>query len=327
MLAPLATYNTRKHAREFTRILTPEILRRQSQASHGQNNATPEEKPEDSKNDLLQFLLTRTQTSSQSTPAETDPEILCARLLNANFASIPTTSFIATNALLDVLASPRHERVHETLRREALDTMDGDGDGADKAPQPTSLSEMHYLDSALRESSRRASILGVDLTRMVTAPGGVTTPEGWHIPQGCMIGTHSWAVHHDEDLYPDAEKYKAFRFVEMADSTGAEGEDADGNENENKSSNPEGVPLRLPLATTSPSYLGFDQPEQSFATGVLKLLLAYVLSRYEIQMVMEGGIGGNWNGKGVRPECYWVGPVRVPPTGAKVRVRLRKEFQ
>ncbi|KIW66429.1 hypothetical protein PV04_05764 [Phialophora macrospora] len=340
LVAPLATYSNRKHARQFTRILTSEILRRQSQASYGGNNATSEGKREDSKDDLLQWLLTRTQTSSHSTPDETDPEVLCARLLHTNFASIPTTSFIATNALLDILASPRQERVQEILRREAVDTVDQgrDGDGPETMWQRTSLSEMRCLDSAVRESSRRAGILGVGLTRVVTAPGGVTTPEGWHIPKGCMVGTHSWGIHHDADLYPDAAKYKTFRFVETADATRnighAKREDADendqDNERQNDKTNPDGLPPRLSLPTTSPSDLEFGHgphacPGGFFAAEELKLLLAYVLSKYEIQMVMEGGVGGNWNGRGVRPECYWVGPVRCPPAGAKVRVRRRKE--
>ncbi len=331
IVAPLATYNNRKHTKAFTKILTPEILRRQhlQQQSPGlEKEAEPNEEPKldvkDEKNDFLQWLLIRSQTKSYTKPDETDPKIVSARLLHTNFASVHTTSFIGTNALLDILASPRNEHVLDTLRKEALDTMDGD----DKLWTRNSLSKMLYLDSALRESSRRASIVGVGINHTVTAAGGVTTPEGWHLPQGSMIATHSWGNHNDENIYPEADRYKPFRFVELRDNipdTPTSAEQADKEKAYLDKAH-------LSFIATSPSYLGFGHgrhacPGRFFASQELKLLLAYVLTRYEIQMVMEGGLGGNWNGKGVRPECFWMGPNHVPPTGAKVRVRRRKEFR
>ena len=329
MVASLATYNNRKHTRGFNKVLKPEIHRRQRLRP----SADPEKDAkaddalqsdvEDEKNDFLQWLLTRSQTKSHNSPDETDPNIICARLLHTNFASVHTTSFIGTNALLDILASPRNEQVLETLRKEALDTMDGD----DKLWTRNSLSRMLYLDSALRESSRRASIVGVGINQTVTAPGGVTTPEGWHLPEGCMVATHSWGNHNDETLYPDASKYKPFRFVELRENIP---DTASANQADKEKAHLDKA--HLSFIATSPSYLGFGHgrhacPGRFFAAQELKLLIAYVLTRYEVQMVMEGGVGGNWNGKGARPECYWMGPNHVPPTGAKVRVRRRKEFR
>ncbi|KAJ9609815.1 hypothetical protein H2200_006144 [Cladophialophora chaetospira] len=334
LVAPIATYNNRKHTREYTRILTPEILRRQRlqyQLPDIEKDLKSENKPEavtldeeDQKNDFLQWLLTRSKTKSYTNPDEADPNIICARLLHTNFASVHTTSFIGTNALLDILASPHNEHVLETLRKEALETMDGEHSLWTRH----SLTKMLYLDSALRESSRRASIVGVGINQTVTAPGGVTTPEGWHLPEGCMVATHSWGNHNDENLYPEADKYKPFRFIELRDKIPDTAQSAEQADKEKAYLDK----AHLSFIATSPSYLGFGHgrhacPGRFFAAQELKLLLAYLLTRYEIQMVMEGGLGGNWNRKGVRPECFWAGPNHVPPTGAKVRVRRRKEFR
>ena len=312
MIAPLATYSNRKHTRDYTSILTPEILRRQRQ------------KGKEERNDFLQWLLNRSKTESHPGPDETDPAIICARLLHTNFASVHTTSFIGTNALLDILAAPKAEGVMETLRKEATETMDDD----ERLWSRSSLMKMYCLDSALRESSRRASIIGVGMNQRVTVPGGVTTPEGWHLPEGCMVATHSWGAHNDENLYPDADKYKPFRFIELRDKIPDVSDDSERADREQAYLDK----AHLSFIATSPSYLGFGHgrhacPGRFFAAQELKLLIAYLLTRYEIQMVMEGGLGGNWNGKGVRPECFWIGPNHVPPTGAKVRVRRRKEFR
>ena len=330
LAAPLATYNNRKHTRGFTEILTPEILRRQRLQSDPEKDAKPEDKPGDSKlgakeeekNDFLQWLLARSTTKSHSSPDETDLNIICARLLHTNFASVHTTSFIGTNALLDILASPRNERLIETLHKEALETMEGD----EKLWTRNSLTKMHYLDSALRESSRRASIVGIGINQTVVAPGGVDTPEGWHLPQGCMVATHSWGSHNDENIYPEAKRYKPFRFVEL------KGKISEGDQTDKARQQEHLDKVHLSFIATSPTYLGFGHgrhacPGRFFASQELKLLLAYLLTRYEVQMVMEGGVGGIWNGKGFRPECYWVGPNHLPPAGAQVRVRRRKEFR
>ncbi|KAL2417885.1 Cytochrome P450 monooxygenase [Exophiala dermatitidis] len=399
LVAPIITHPNRKHARAFTRILTPEILRRQQQQQQQQTNNSMTTDQADSKNDFLQWLLTRSLKRSSSTsasnnrvsstlcPDETDPQIICARLLHTNFAAVHTTSFIATNALLDILSVPLVQGVVDKLRAEAVETMDVDADrdntlgSAVSGPGPmwsrTSLSRMHYLDSALRETSRRASIIGVGINHKVVAAGGVTTPAGTYLPHGSMVAVHSWGLHNDEKIYNMAGEYRPFRFVELKDKIGRselqserrrESENLGSSENEklglSESHGSEANAERdekgearthrggdrddatkiyldkahLQFIATSPTYLGFGHgrhacPGRFFAANELKLLMAYLLTRYDVRMVLDGhehnGNGGeredgNGNGLGVRPQCYWAGPNHVPPMGAKVRVRRRK---
>lgn len=298
VIAPLALKSTHKHAANLLKIMTPEITRRKNLLQQKQR---PTAKTEDSGldedeelgNDLLQWLLSR--PGSHSKPADAKPEILAAHVLRANLASIALSSFTTTNALLDILASPRSERVLDTTRQEALDNMatdpsDPEDDQTGVLWSNESLRDkMDHLVSAIRESNRRASPVAV--TSMRTVMAAETTPEGWRLPKGCTVATH---VLGRTTSTGDADKYNAFRFLGKGTSDAEADEDSDS--------------------------------DFSSAMHFPVLILAYLLTRYEIQMVMEGGIGGNWNGKGARPECYWLGTLRMPPTSAKVKVRRRKEF-
>ncbi|KAI1614998.1 cytochrome P450 [Exophiala viscosa] len=303
------TKSNRKHAHAFTQILTPEIQRRQQELRDAEpvGDTTKDGGDGDThgKNDFLQWLLTRSLTKSHTKPDETDPNIISARLLHINFASVHTTSFIASNALLDILAAPTDQKVPEKLEAEAHETMDDaelDNDAKVRSWARNALPKMKYLDSALRESSRRSSIIGVGVNHKVVAKGGVTTPEGTFLPQGSLVAVHSGGVHNDGEVCDGPGEYKPFRYV---DGGAAE-----------------------QFTATSTTYLGFGHgrhscPGRSFAANELKLLLSYLLVNYDMQMVMEGGVGGVWNGKGHRPECEWMGPMHVFPDGAKLRIRRK----
>jgi cytochrome P450 len=348
VLAPIFTFPNRKHSRAYTKILKPEILRRQrllQQHSQTQKTSPPSpgqtgdaEKSIHSKaeqpNDFLQWLLTRSQTTPQhytGSPDETDADVICARLLHINFASVHTTSFIGTNVLLDILASDPADKVIEMLRQEALNTQDHPTSETNATPPPTAptwsrsgLSKMYLLDSVLRESSRLASIIGVGVNHIITSPSGITLPDGTHLPKGNMLATHSWGLHHDDSIYAEADKFQPFRFADMGART------ADGDESGvivSKEEKERNVleKANLQFVATSEKYLGFGHgrhacPGRFFASAELKLLVATLLTRFEVEIVGDG------NGKG-RPECFWAGPNHVPPMGAKVRVRRRVEVE
>jgi cytochrome P450 len=298
----------KRRQQEFDGLITSEILeRRQSSTGH-------DSKSEDqgSQHDLLQRLVDDSPLYLSPSTHGADWETISNQIMLMNLKAVHTTSFAATNALLDILAAPPSEVVLKTLHKEALDTMDNQRQWTTEG-----CAEMRYLDSALRESARKATIQGVCMTGTVTAAGGVTTPDGLHLPHGCMVGTHAWARHHDAEVYSEPTKYRPFRFITPNSATTA-------------------TPAKLSLAMSDvlQDHLSFGFPSNPcpgryLAAQQLKILMAYVLTRYDIQMVMEGGIGGNWNGKGRRPESEWwlFGSRLGPPAAAKVRVRRRAEFR
>jgi len=148
--------------------------------------------------------------------------------------------------------------------------------------------------------------------REVVAKNGITTPDGTHLPRGARIGVAASQIHHDEAHYANAHAYDAFRFSDLRENFAAS---SSSNANATATANPN----NYAVVTTSPTFLTFGHgrracPGRFFAAHELKLLLALVSLRYEIRPI-EGG----------RPENTWISDLQVPPTGAKLAVRRRRE--
>ncbi|KAI0021893.1 cytochrome P450 [Xylariomycetidae sp. FL0641] len=295
LVAPLVTLPNRLHTRKFFGIVRPEIERRLRAAED------PEKKGLDKEpNDFLQWALNQAKASGD--PYMYHPDTLAGRVLLLNFASIHTSSFAITHALLDLAGSASAADL-EALRAEITGAL---------AAQPggmwnkRALAAMPKLDSVFRESQRLNSFVTVATMRMVSAPDGVTTPSGVKLPRGASVGAQSYPVFHDGDLYPDPETFRPFRFAERREQLGADGE---------KSSYVQSA--RQAFATTSPDYAAFGHgrhacPGRFFAAAELKLMLAYLVLHYDIDVR-----------PGTRPRNTWFGINRVPPMTAEIRVRRR----
>ncbi|KAJ7185259.1 cytochrome P450 [Mycena filopes] len=162
----------------------------------------------------------------------------------------------------------------------------------------SALAKLVRLDSAMWESARVSGIGGSALARRVEAD--LMLPNGLVIPKSNYVGVSMDGVHFDEDIYPRAHEYDAFRFsrpreeAEFADSPYA----------------PED------LLTTSPHFLFFSHgmhacPGRFFAANNLKLILAHLLINYEIQPFSK------------RPENIPVGDILAVPRTAEMFIRRR----
>ena len=67
---------------------------------------------------------------------------------------------------------------------------------------------------------------------------------GFQAPVGMTISAHLYATHHDESLYPHADEFDGFRFVEAQPSA-------------EKSGKEKGTSVKKTMYTTSPTYLAF----------------------------------------------------------------------
>jgi cytochrome P450 len=101
-------------------------------------------------------------------------------------------------------------KVREHLYNEivnALDTSSGKG-WADQDLLP----RLVFLNSAIRESLRCSPPTVISTERKVVSKEGITLPSGQQLPKGARLGVPAMAIHSDENIYPNAAKYEAFRF-------------------------------------------------------------------------------------------------------------------
>ncbi|QPC62948.1 hypothetical protein HYE67_005179 [Fusarium culmorum] len=202
LVAPIIALPNRIHNNKFERILKPEI---QARLAKYDAQATEAEKPPKSeRNDYLQWLIE--QAKDIGHPKNWKVNALSERVLMMNFASIHTTTFAVTHTLLDIAASS--PGLIAELRDEIKSVLEQhDGKWNKRA-----VAKLEKLDSAIRESQRKNSIVSVAVSRTVVAEKGVTFPSGTHVPKGLRIAVPGYSVFQDPEVYPEPKKYNALRF-------------------------------------------------------------------------------------------------------------------
>ncbi|KAI3320946.1 cytochrome P450 [Xylariaceae sp. AK1471] len=289
VLAPLITMQTRAYERRFAHVILPEIERRLRDYDRAEKSKK--------KNDFLQWSID--QAKEGGDPEMWKPRTLASRILLMNMVSIHTSSLTFTNVLLDLVSS-KPEYIEE-LRTEVATVLNETGGVWTKA----TLAKLEKLDSVFRESARLNTSVAVGLRRKIVVPEGITTPSGVHIPYGNVVAVPSFAVLTDEKVYPDADKFVPFRFVDQRREINT----GDRPKDHTASS-------RLTFYATSIDYLAFGNGRQAcpgrfFAASELKLMLAYILMNFDLEMLET------------RPEGKWIGVLRTPATGASIRVRKK----
>lgn len=174
------------------------------------------------------------------------PSVIARRLACLCFAAIQSSVISITNTMFDIAASPHCQDHLDAMRDEIarqIDTAGGPGAPASAVWSKASLARMTRVDSALRESMRLNGFVARGIMKMVVAPGGVTLPDGLHVPRGTKVGIQAHSVHRDDDVYADAENYDPFRFC--AEESGPD-------------SAPAAARQPQALVSTSPTFLAFS---------------------------------------------------------------------
>ncbi|GIC94717.1 cytochrome P450 [Aspergillus udagawae] len=203
-------------------------------------------------------------------------------LLGAAFTS---TVLTAHHTLLDILGSSTKDDIYQTLRSEAEATLDNPAKWSD----PTAILQLHYIDSTLRESLRRAPPTSMALLREVVPGDGLMLPNGQFLNKGSWLAVPSIPIHRDKQFYESPSEFKPFRFVQ------------------------DGKPASC--VSTSDTFLSFGHGRSAcagrqFATRILKMVIAYIVVHYDIEAI-DG-----------RPANFFMGEHAVPPD-VVVSVRRR----
>ncbi|KAI1063802.1 hypothetical protein LB506_005617 [Fusarium annulatum] len=286
LVAPLITRSNRIHTREFEKMLEPEIKARLEEYD------SQDEHVKSDRNDYLQWLIE--QAKEIGNPKNWQVSALAQRVLLLNFASIHTTTFAVTHALLDI-ASSSPDLILE-LRDEVESVLkQHDGKWNKRA-----VAQLEKVDSAIRESQRKNSIVSIGVSRTVVAEKGVTFPSGTHVSKGLRIAVPGYSVLQDSEIYPEPKAYKPLRFYDARQNEADEYVKSARN--------------ALPTATQDFLAWGLGRnacPGRFFASNEIKMLLAHILLYYDIEHLTE------------RPRNTWIAQNRIPPMKATLRIRRR----
>ncbi|KAI7778586.1 cytochrome p450 protein [Diaporthe eres] len=244
-------------------------------------------------NDFLQWCIHQAKTEYSGNPYLGQIDTLAGRILILNLASIHTSSFAMTHALLDLaFAGSEGQGFISELRSEIEDVLARHGGNWSKH----ALADMPKVDSVLRESQRLNSFVTIGVGRSVVAKGGVTTPWGTHLPQGIKVATHTYPVMRDPAFYDFPDKFRPFRFSQGEENCTGK--------------------TRLAFTTTSNEYFAFGAgrhacPGRVFASCELRLMLACIIMHYDFELAYQ------------RPKNAWFALHRIPNMQATIRVTRR----
>lgn len=178
--------------------------------------------------------------------------------LAMDFAGIYATSDLLVGALVDIA---RHPELIEPLREEIRSVL-GKGGWT-----PASLYKLKLLDSCLKESQR---VKPVECATMRSyALQDVTFSDGTFVPKGELVAVAADRMNNPA-VWPEPERYDPYRFMRMREDTA--------------------TATSAQFENTSGDHVGFGWapracPGRFFAAKEAKILLAYLLIRYDFKAV------------------------------------------
>ncbi|KAL7266027.1 hypothetical protein RUND412_011441 [Rhizina undulata] len=210
--------------------------------------------------------------------------------MSMNFAAIHTSSLTFMHTMMELAIRPEDIA---PLRKEIAETIE-ECDGLSHA----ALKKMELLDSFMHETQRFWPAGELSMGRTALKP--YTFADGTHVPAGCTISAASGTRYRDSNIYPDPEKFDAYRFVKL------------------RKAYPEREGEFL-FSSVNPDTLGFGDgrhacPGRHLAAEEIKLMLIQVIENYDVKME-----------DGKRPKNIPFGLANVPNPKAKVYFRKRHD--
>ncbi|KAL3485135.1 cytochrome P450 [Aspergillus germanicus] len=251
--------------------------------------------------DLSQMML---RFAQRERPHElNDLTNMDTRLTVANFASMHQTSF-QVGVLLNIVASDAEFNTIALLREEVAQVLGNNPNQWTKAK----VSRMLKADSAARETLRCHLFVGRAMFRKVVAAERFESDTGNKLPKGSVLSFLSQPAHVDQDTYENPHNYDPSRFSRVRGAAADAGADS-------------AIANALSFVSTGPDYLAFSYGKHACSGGFLvgfelKIIIAYVLTHYDIRLPEEYG--------GQRPANLWMAEAVVPPRGVNLLGQRRR---
>ncbi|KIL65497.1 hypothetical protein M378DRAFT_77005 [Amanita muscaria Koide BX008] len=239
-------------------------------------------------NDVISWMLHIAKGQQRSIQ-----EIVTSVLI-MNFAALHTTTVCTTYVMYELATRPEYI---QPLRDEIEALIAGEGLSKD------TINKLWKADSFIKECMRVHELTPLTMRRK--ALKDFTFSDGTTIPAGCIISVPYNAIHTDaakyeyshQVIYANPEIFDGFRFEKMRV------QDSEDTKNQ--------------LASLGLDYVLFGNGRHAcagrfFVIAEMKLMLAYVLLNYDIEM--EDGHPRNWQ--------FWIHS--GPDMTAKIRFRKRK---
>ncbi|KAI2627006.1 putative cytochrome P450 [Hypomontagnella submonticulosa] len=229
-------------------LLLPELNRRL---------AEPADPSASVHNDMIQWMQDRARKTGDK--SFDNKELANLQMLTAT-AAIHTTRLAIIHTLYDLAARPEYV---EPLRNEILEvTKDSNG-----ILQKQHLTQMRLLDSFMKESQRHSPPSVATFQRKAMVP--ITLSNGFCIPAGTIVQCNTNILDEAPPEWGDPHAFDGFRFYKL------------------RSRSPEDV-NRFQFASTTYDSMqfGFGRdacPGRFFASNQIKIILAYLLSHYDIR--------------------------------------------
>ena len=100
---------------------------------------------------------------------------------------------------------------NKTAYEKLVNEVRGSFDSVEEIQSSSTLSSCHYLRACLDETLRMTPASPGELLRTIL-PGGFEI-DGHFLPEGISIGTSSWSLFHNDDVFPDPWVYRPERWI------------------------------------------------------------------------------------------------------------------
>ncbi|KAI0003923.1 cytochrome P450 [Xylariaceae sp. FL0662B] len=287
IVGPVLALRTKYHGLQCQKLLKP-LIRKRIQLWEDSKDSKDVEVP----NDFLQWMIPRCANHG---PANLDPDKIALRFLLLNTMFVYAMSYIFSQAVVDIFASPEKDKIVLDLEHECRQTAMSHPEGISAKEV---VDKLYRVDSAIRESMRISDAFVYSLFRDVVGKKPLDLGNGILVPPGTRMVFPTQEMHGDPDNWEDPQRFNAFRFSRPFEpDQSAQGE-------------------RELLTTLTPKWLAFGYgkkacPGRWFAAQTLKQALAYIVMNYDVELLGEP------------PKRRALLNMMLPPTGAKLRLRRK----